>query len=221
VESLSTACWTLRGFEECYPLKRTFLLSILAVIPAVALSVPASAQVEPAHKKAADDSADVNYKWEAYGGFAYTSLNQVNESRSGLMGVKAGATRDFGKWFGLTAEGSWYKYPYTSGNPGTPVVLSGLAGPVLRADIVGKYSAFVHALIGVEHSGGESQTPNISFAGGFGGGVEYKLTPRLSLRAEGDDIGASFSLINNSKELGYSPHRSWNPQASFMAVYHF
>jgi hypothetical protein len=51
--------------------------------------------------------------------------------------------------------------------------------------------------------------------------VEYKLTPRLSLRAEGDDIGASFSLINNSKELGYSPHRSWNPQASFMAVYHF
>jgi hypothetical protein len=126
VESLSTACWTLRRFEECYPLKRTFLLSILAVIPAVALSVPASAQVEPAHKKAADDSADVNYKWEAYGGFAYTSLDQVNESRSGLMGVKAGATRDFGKWFGLTAEGSWYKYPYTSGNPGTPVVLSGL-----------------------------------------------------------------------------------------------
>jgi hypothetical protein len=144
------------------------------------------------------------------------------------MGVKAGATRDFGKYFGLTAEGSWYKYPYTSGNPGAPVVLSGLAGPVFHADIIGKYSAFVHGLIGVEHSGGENQTPNISFAGGFGGGVEYKLGPRLSLRATGDDIGASFTLINNiitvngkSVNQGYSPHTSWNPQASFMAVYHF
>jgi hypothetical protein len=221
MESMSSACTTQPGFEECYPLKRTLLLSMLAVIPAVALSIPVSAQVEPDHKKAAADSADVDYKWEAYGGFAYTSSNQINESRSGLMGFKAGGTRDFGRWFGLTAEGSWYKYPYTSGNPGSPVVVSGLAGPVLRADVIGKYSAFIHALIGVEHSGGESQTPNISFAGGFGGGVEYKLTPRISLRAEGDDIGASFSLINNSKQLGYSPHRSWNPQASLSAVYHF
>ncbi len=219
--SLSNACRTHPGFEECYTLKRTLLLSILAVIPAVALSVPASAQVEPAHKKAADDSAEVDYKWEAYGGFGYTSLNQVNLSRSGLMGVKAGATRDFNKWFGITAEGSWYKYPYTSGNPGSPVVLSGLAGPVFRADIIGKYSAFLHGLIGVEHSGGESQTPNISFAGGVGGGVEYKFSQHLSFRAYGDNIGASFSLINNSKELGYSPHRSWNPQAGLLAVYRF
>jgi hypothetical protein len=194
---------------------------MLAVISAVILSVPASAQDEPAHKKPSADAADVDYKWEAYVGFAYSSLDQVNVSRSGLMGIKAGATRDFGKNFGLTAEGSYYKFPYTTGNPGDPRLISGLAGPVLHAIIWGKYSAFVHALIGVEHSSGESQTPNISFAGGGGGGVEYKLSNRLSLRATGDDIGASFSLINNSPELGYSPHRTWNPQASFSAVYHF
>jgi hypothetical protein len=200
----------------------------LAIIPAVALSVPAFAQVEAAHKKAAADTADVDYKWEAYGGFAYTSLDQVNLSRYGLMGFKAGATRDFGRHFGLTAEGSYYKYPFGSGNPGHPSVTSALAGPVLKADIIGKYSAFIHGLIGVEHSGGENQTPNISFAGGFGGGVEYKLSPRLSLRAYGDDIAASFTLINNiviingnSVNQGYSPHRTWNPQAGFLAVYHF
>jgi hypothetical protein len=202
-------------------LKRTLLLIMLAVIPAVVLSIPASAQTEPATKKPAAESADVDYKWEAYAGLGYTSLNQVNTSRSGLLGLEAGATRDFGKYFGLTAQGSYYKYAYTSGNPGDPRLISGLAGPVLHAVVYGKYSAFVHALIGVEHSSGESQTPNISFAGGFGGGMEYKLTNRLSLRATGDDIGASFSLINNSPALGYSPHRTWNPQASFMAVYHF
>ncbi len=202
-------------------MKRKLLITFLAAIPALALSIPAFGQVDSPTKKPATDVADVDYKWEAYGGFAYTSLNQVNQSRSGLMGLKVGATRDFGKYFGLTAEGAYYKYAYTSGNPGDPRVTSALAGPVLHADIIGKYSAFIHTLIGVEHSGGESQTPDFSFAGGFGGGMEYKLSPRLSLRATGDMIGASFSLINNSKQLGYSPHRTWNPQASFMAVYHF
>ena len=37
----------------------------------------------------------------------------------------------------------------------------------------------------------------------------------------GDYIGASFSVINNSPALGYSPHRTWNPRASFGAVYRF
>lgn len=194
---------------------------MLAVISAVILSVPASAQVDPARKKPAADAADVDYKWEAYGGIAYTSSDQINTSRSGLFGGKVGATRDFGKYFGLTAEGAYYKYAYVSGNPGDPRLISGLAGPVIHAVLIDKYSLFIHGLIGVEHSSGESQTPNISFAGGFGGGVEYKLNNRLSLRATGDDIGASFSLINNSPALGYSPHRTWNPQASFMAVYHF
>jgi hypothetical protein len=221
VESLSVACRTQHGFEECYPLKRTLLLTILAVIPAVALSLPASGQVDKEPGKPTSDNVDTDYKWEAYGGFAYTSLNHVNESRYGLIGGKAGATRDFGRYFGLTAEGSYYKFALGSGNPGNPGLTSALAGPVLHADIVGKYSGFFHALIGVEHASGENQTPNISFAGGFGGGVEYKLTPRLSLRAYGDDIAASFSLINNSPALGYSPHRTWNPQAGFIAVYHF
>jgi len=205
-------------------LKRTLpnklLLALLAVIPALAFSIPASGQIEPDHKKAAE-TPDADYKWEAYGGFAYSSSNQVNGSYSGLMGGKGGATRDFGRYFGLTAEGSYYAFPYRSGNPGKPNLISALAGPVFKADIYGKYSGFLHALIGVEHSGGESQIPNLSFAGGFGGGMEYKLSPRLSLRATGDFIGASFSDIHNSPALEYSPHRTWNPQASFMAVYHF
>jgi hypothetical protein len=54
-----------------------------------------------------------------------------------------------------------------------------------------------------------------------GGGAEYALSPRFSIRAGGDYIGASFSVINNSPALGYSPHRTWNPRASFGAVYRF
>jgi hypothetical protein len=197
---------------------------MLAVISAAAFSIPASGQVEATIKKAAADT-DVDYKWEANVGFAYTSLNNVTRSRYGIVGIKAGVTRDFGRYYGLTAEGSYYRYALFSSagnpNPGDPSLYSALAGPVIHADIYGKFSGFLHGLIGVEHSGGESQIPSTSFAGGFGGGMEYKVSPRLSLRATGDDIGASFSPVNNTPALGYSAHRSFNPQASFSAVYHF
>jgi hypothetical protein len=198
---------------------------MLAVIPALVLSVSAAGQVDPVRKKPAADAADVDYKWEAYAGYAYTSLNNVTRSRYGLTGLKAGATRDFGRYFGLTAEGSYYKYALfastTNPNPGDPRLSSALAGPVVHAELYGKFSGFIHGLLGVEHSGGENQIPSTSFAGGFGGGMEYKLNPRISLRATGDDIAASFSPVDNTPALGYSAHLSWNPQASVSVVYHF
>jgi len=224
-ESLSAARRTQRDFEECYQLKRTLLLTILAVISAVTFSVSASAQGGPLAPKVTADNFDTNLKWEASAGFAYTSLNHVNGSRYGLVGIKAGVTRDFGRYFGLTAEGTYYKYALfqspTNPNPGDPSLYSALAGPVLHADVYGKFSGFVHGLIGIEHAGGEHQIPDLSFAGGFGGGMEYKINRRLSMRATGDDIAASFSPINNTPALAYSAHLSWNPQASLSVVYHF
>jgi hypothetical protein len=130
-------------------------------------------------------------------------------------------TRDFGRYFGLVAEGDYYRFALKSGNPGNPSIESVLFGPVLHANIYGKFGGFFHGLLGGEHTAGESQTPNISFAGGVGGGMEYSLTPRLSLRATGDIIGASFSLVGNSPELGNSPHKTWDSRAGFGAVYRF
>jgi hypothetical protein len=51
--------------------------------------------------------------------------------------------------------------------------------------------------------------------------VDYNLNPRFSVRASGDIIGASFSLIGNSAQLGYSPHKTWDSRASIGVVYHF
>jgi hypothetical protein len=225
MESLSAAHRSQRDFEECYPLKRTLLLTLLAVISAFTFSVTAFGQVDREPRGPTSENVDTDLKWEAYAGFAYTSLNQDTRSRYGLVGIKAGVTRDFGRYFGLTAEGSYYKYALfaspNNGNPGDPSLYTALAGPVIHAELYEKFSAFLHGLIGVEHSGGESQIPATSFAGGFGGGMEYKVNPRLSVRATGDDIGASFSPINNTPALGYSAHRSWNPQASLSVVYHF
>lgn len=182
----------------------------------------AAGQVEP--EKPRPMAGPPSFKWEAYGGFAYTSLNQVTRSRYGLMGARVGVTRDFGKHFGLTALGGYYKPPTGSangGNPGDPSVYSLLAGPEFRANLYGNFDGFFHGLMGIEHTGGEHMTPNISFAGGVGGGLMYNMSPHLALRVSGDRVGASFSLSDNTSQLAYSPHLHWNARADVGVVFRF
>jgi hypothetical protein len=161
------------------------------------------------------------YKYFVFAGAGYTSLNQVNQSRYGLIGVNLEVQRNFGRFFGITADGAFYSTSAGSGNPGKPVVDLVLFGPELHAPIFGHVNIFARALLGGAHSGGESQTPNISFAGGAGMGLEYDLSKRLALRAFGDDIASSFSVTGNTPALGYSPHLRRNSRASLGVVYRF
>ena len=200
-------------------MKSKFLLSILAMIPAALMPLAAAGQVAPERPPA--QQGVPAYKYELFAGAGYTSLNQVNQSRYGLIGGKFGVTRDFGRHFGITALGDYYKVATGSGNPGNPSVYSALAGPEFRATLYGNFDGFVHGLLGIEHTGGEGMTPDISFAGGFGGGVVYNLSPRWALRASGDRIGAAFSLSNNTPQLAYSPHLHWNARGEFGVVFRF
>jgi hypothetical protein len=201
-------------------LNRKWFVSILAVAAAALLPLAASAQIAP-DRGTPPDRTEPTYKYSAYAGFGYTSLNQVNQSRYGLIGVDLEVTRDWGRYFGLTADGSFYSHSFSSGNPGTPSVDLVLFGPELHAPLYGKVSGLVHVLLGGEHTGGESETPNISFAGGVGAGLDYRMSPRLSIRAFGDDILSSFSVTGNSSSAQYSPNKRSNPRASVGVVYHF
>jgi hypothetical protein len=200
-------------------LNRKLPHSILAAIPAAFLSLAAAGQVSSPGTAPAEQTERVFHYW-ASAGVGYTSLNQVNQSRGGLIGVQADVARDWGKHFSLLADGGYYQHSFEV-NPGKPVVAMVLFGPEFHAELYGNFSGFVRAWLGGEHTGGESQTPNVSFAGGFGGGMEYKLSPRLSLRATGDDIYSSFSQINNTPALGYSPHKRSNARAALSVVFRF
>lgn len=211
-------------------MKRKLLLSILAMVPALFLPLAAHSQLN------SDDTTDTtpaaqtasSYKYEVFAGWGYTSLNQVNQSRYGLQGVNLSVTRDWGKYFGVTADGAFYSAPLISssdGNPGSPSVDSVLMGPVFHGHLFGRYSGFFRVLLGGEHTGGENATPTISFAGGVGGGMEYQLSPRFSLRASGDDIASSFSANANSASCSTgadcSAHMRRNSRAAFGLVYRF
>lgn len=197
---------------------RKWLVSLLAV-PAVLLPLAAAAQVAPEKTPAPVEAAAPKYK--LYAGFGYTSLNQVNQSRYGLIGANVEVTRDFGRWFALVGDGGFYPTSYGSGNPGKPTVTMVLGGLEVHGSIFENWSLFAHGLMGGEHTGGESMTPKISFAGGLGLGVEHTIGSRWGVRAWGDDIGSSFSLRNNSSAIGNSPHRRWNARATIGVVYRF
>jgi hypothetical protein len=113
----------MHGIEESLKLKRTLLLSILAVVPAALMPLAAIGQVAP-DRDSKPDKAEPSYKYEVFAGYGYTSLNQVNQSRSGLQGPDVIVTRNWGKYFAITADGAYYKYAYESGNPGTPAGLA-------------------------------------------------------------------------------------------------
>ena len=199
-------------------MKRTLLLTILAA--AALLPLAAAAQVAPEPEEAPLPVAP-SPKYSVYVGFGYSTLNQVNQSRYGLTGVQVEGARNFGKYFAMVAVADYYRWATSKGNPGDPSMVSILVGPQLHVNLAGPVDGFFRGTMGAEHSGGESQTPDFSFAGGIGGGLDYNLSHRLAIRLSGDRIGASFSLINNSSTLNNSPHMTWNTRASFGVVYKF
>lgn len=202
-------------------MKRRFLLTTLAAVLAALLPMAAYAQVESQPETSAPPPPAPAPRYEISAGYGYTSINQVNQSRHGLQGVEVSGARYFGKYFGLVAIGDYYKWATASGNPGDPSVASILVGPQVRVQLAGPVDGFFRATLGGEHSGGEHQTPKVSFAGGIGGGIDIGLTQHFLLRISGDRIGASFSPRDNSSLLNYSPHRTWNSRASVGVVYRF
>ena len=99
-------------------------------------------------------------------------------SYSGLLGGKVSLARDWGKYFQLIGSVDYYKLGTGHGNlsnPGHPSMYTSLLGPGLHANLYGNLSGLVFAELGGAQTGGEHMSPDISFAGGFGGGLTYNL----------------------------------------------
>jgi hypothetical protein len=221
-------------------LKRKLLLAILAIIAASFMPLAATSQfIHARHREAPAEKPVAAHKYEVFVGYGYTSMNQVNQSRYGLQGANVSVTRDWGRFFGLTADGAYYKYPLShpaiENSPQyAPWMDTVLLGPVVHAPLFGHYEGFVHVLLGGEHIGitGSPSAyayPNISFAGGIGGGVDYKIFPHISLRLAGDDIASSFvapiypagSGSGCTTTSDCSPHIHRSSRAEFGFVYKF
>lgn len=198
-------------------MKSKLLFLILAAASAIVVPISARGQVAP--ERPPKDLTKPEYKYDAYVGYAYTSLNQVNQSRSGLGGIDVSATRGFGDHFGIKGDYSHYLWNVTATNPGRPTVDMFLGGVVIRGNLFERWSGYAEGLIGGVHTGGVSIEPSVSFAGGGGVGLDYNRNARWSLRAYGDDIASAFTLV--PFQPGFSAHTRWNARAGIGLVYHF
>lgn len=217
-------------------MKSKFLLSVLAVVAAAMMPLTATSQIAP-DKPPRTAPAEVPPKYELFVGAGYTSLNNVLQSRNGQLGVNVSVTRDWGKYFGITADGGVYKYTYDASNPGNPTVDMLLLGPVVHAHLLGPADVFVHVLLGCEHISGTPvksdtsstaptqpyATPDVSFAGGLGAGFDYKLRSRFFIRMWGDSIMSSITadLGQNCANAGCSSHETRSARAGLGVVYKF
>ena len=203
-------------------MKRTLLFYFLATVAATLTPLVAAGQVSPEAAPGPRQAAP--YKYEVFAGVAYSRLRQAPVSYSGLVGGKISLARDWGKYFQLMGSVDYYKVGTgRTGlpNPGNPSIYTFLVGPQLHLNITEKLSGKVFAELGGEHTGGESITPSISFAGGFGGGLAYSLGSNWGVQLTGDRVAASFSLPGNTSQLGYSTNRTWNARGTFGVFYRF
>jgi hypothetical protein len=221
-------------------LKRKLLLAILAIVAASFMPLAATSQlIHSRHAEKAPEKPVASHKYEIFAGYSYTSMNQVNQSRYGLQGGNLSVTRDWGRFFGLSADGAFYKYPLAhpaiENSPNlAPWEYAVMLGPVVHAPLFGRYDGFFRVLLGAEHTGFTgtpvaSAYPNLSFAGGIGGGVDYKLSNHFYMRASGDDITSSFVApiypagygSGCTTTSGCSPHKHRSSRAEFGVVYKF
>jgi hypothetical protein len=198
-------------------LKSKLFFSVLAAVFAVLIPVAANCQVAP--EKMPTQPTGPVYKNTAFLGWGYTSLNQVNGSRSGKQGITGSYTRDIGEHFGLVGEFGHYPWDLTASNPGDPSVDQFLVGAQVRANLYEKLSGFARGLIGTVHTGGVNIQPDYSFAGGVGVGLDYNRTARWGFRVSGDIIGSSFTLV--PYQTGNSTHTTWSARAGVGVLYHF
>ena len=198
-------------------MKSKLLFLSLAVASAIVVPISANGQVAP--EKPPKDLSGPDYKYEAYIGYGYTSLNQVSQSRSGLQGITGSLMRGFGDHFGLKADIGYYAWDVTATNTGNPTVTMYLVGPEVHGHLFEKWSAFAEGLLGGVQTGGVTIQPDVSFAGGVGVGLDYNKNARWSIRAYGDDIGSAFTVV--PYQPGFSAHTRWNARAGIGLVYHF
>ncbi len=199
-------------------MKRKSVLSFFAAVGALLAPLAAIGQIMP-EKPAAEPTNGPVYKYEAYVGGGYTSINQVNQSRSGLIGVEANVRRDWGKYFGINGMYGHYAWSATQSNPGNPAIDMILLGPEFHAPLYGRVSGSIRTWFGTAHMSNIDIQPDYSFAGGLGLGLDYALNSRLSLRLAGDDIGSAFTVVPYTS--GSSTHTRWNAHASFGVAYRF
>jgi hypothetical protein len=159
---------------------------LLNAAPALAPAAPAKPSPPPPPPELFG-----SYAWQANVSLAYVKFREGHGLSPNMPGFSASFARYFyfRKPFGAEVEllggfGSQF------GQPARFVFVGG--GARYRFPLGGKWEPWVHGVIGHAHQRPRSFGNQGSFGFEPGGGVDYRITPWLSWRAEGDPIFTHF-----------------------------
>lgn len=135
-------------------------------------------------------------KAEVFVGYSYLNVdtNNLTLSRPNANGWEASVSGNLNQWFALEGDVSGYYKSWTVDIPAL------LFGPV-NVDVsdygfvggprINFRPLFVHALVGADHLTGSAlglSASQDSFAGAFGGGVQWDVNPKWAVRVSGDYV---------------------------------
>jgi len=191
---------------------------------ALAALFPLCAAAQTSASSSGGEDTDKPSHYDIFVGAGATSQNQIVHSHGLLVGFEVGVTRNWGKYFGLNAQGASFMKSTSADNTSggqSPQYSQFLAGPELHAQLYEKMSGSVHLLVGGSHTGGSGITgsPNVAFSMAFGAGLDYRLKQHFSLRLTGDRVKTSF--VQGASGSGNSPHPYQNVQTALGVVYHW
>jgi hypothetical protein len=138
-------------------------------------------------------------EWQLALGYQYNRLNLSGKAFS-TNGENTSVVRYFGRWFGAEAQvstGFGNTGTTTSPPNATARTLFAGGGPRLALRGYGRIEPWAHCVVGAEHLRAlqalAGPGSNTALAGVGGGGVDYHLNPRISIRVEGDWLVSRFS----------------------------
>ena len=144
---------------------------------------------------------------DVFAGYSYVRANPSTASNDNfsLNGGTASAAYNFNNWLSGVADFGGYHTSngLASGLDGT--LSTYLFGPRVSYRHFGRVTPFGEVLFGVAHAGGGVFTPNSqnAFAMTVGGGVDYRLSHRLSIRPlKVDYLLTRFNEFNTFNALG-------------------
>ena len=159
------------------------------------------------------------------GGIGYTYMRSdiPSEGTLPINGVLLSGNADFTRRFGVKAE-LGYSRNFDAFNSGrTADLATYMGGPVFYPIRTRRYNVYTEALFGGARETGVNIAPNgvtilgfvNRFAWAFGGGVQYRLTPALSLRAGVDYLHTNF--FNSTAQI----QGQQNMRAAISVIYTF
>lgn len=175
-------------------MKTTIKLLVLAV-----LAVPVALGQNPS-------LAGVGTAVEAGGGYSYVNTSVPSQSRIGMNGITLTGNADFAGRFGIALDLGYVRNPDAFNTNHSADLLLYMGGPVFYPVRKRNLHVYTHLLFGGARETGvnfESDGQLLTgyankFAWAAGGGLQYHLSPSVSLRVGADYLHSSFFNPNIS-----------------------